>query len=266
MTSLAVADTIVAASKAYVDRKAKQESQESATTSSVRWGIHDWGTLLIVCFGCLIGMTRLRGRRWIRVFWNITLVVYFGLVTGNLISLAVLMGWAASGIAWKLAPGLAIVILFSLLMPPTTKRNLYCSHLCPHGAAQQLLKNRWRTKWRLSAKWSKRLRWCPGLLLATAAIATLLGRTWNLAAWEPFDAYIWYIAGIGSLTLAIGSLLVSAVVPMAYCRYGCATGRLLEYLRRSAAATKFSFADGCVVAIAAATWALVYFDWPGIAS
>ena len=261
MTSLAVADTLVAAAKAHFERQIEAQQPKPTPSPIVRWGMHDWGTLLVVCMGFLIGMTRLRGRRLVRNFWNFALGAYFGLVTGNLISLAVVMGWAAKGIAWKLAPGLAIVILFSLLMPPITRRNIYCSHLCPHGAAQQLLKNRWRTEWRISAKWSKRLRWCPGILLVTATLATVFGRTWNLAAWEPFNAYVWYIAGFGSLTLAIGSLLVSAVIPMAYCRYGCATGRLLEYLRRSAAAAKFSFADGCAVLIATAAWLNVYRGW-----
>jgi len=44
---------------------------------------------------------------------------------------------------------------------------------------------------------------------------------------------------------------------MAYCRYGCATGRLLDYLRRSAASAKFQLADGVVVSVAILAWTLV---------
>ena len=33
-------------------------------------------------------------------------------------------------------------LLAAFLIPLTTKRNLYCSHLCPHGALQQLVKKR----------------------------------------------------------------------------------------------------------------------------
>lgn len=261
MTSLAVADTIVAAARAYSEQQAKSDAPPER--SWFRWRFHDWGTLAVLCCGITIGLTRLRGRREVRILWNLILVGYFGLVTGNLISLAIVMGWAAQGIAWRLAPGLAIVVLVSLLMPPTTRRNLYCSHLCPHGAAQQLLRNRWKPRWRLSAAWTKRLRWCPGVILITATWATIVGSHWNLAAWEPFNAYIWYVAGFSSLALATGSLVVSAAIPMAYCRYGCATGRLLNYLRRSAASTRFSFADGCVLLTAAAAWGLA---WSGILS
>lgn len=255
MTSLAVADTIVAAAKAYGARQAAAAAPKPF--AAFRWRLHDWGTLIVLGIGILIGMTSLRGRRWLRVVWNVVLVAYLGLVTGNLISLAIVMGWAAKGIAWRLAPGLFLVVLISLIMPPLTRRNLYCSHLCPHGAAQQLLKNRVQTSWRISAAWSRRLRWLPGGLLVTAVLLTLLGQNWNLAAWEPFNAYIWYVAGASSITLALVSLGASAVVPMAYCRYGCATGRLLDYLRRSSHSRRFTFADGCVVLMAALAWGLV---------
>lgn len=254
MTSLAVADTIVAAAERYVERQTK--AAEQVRGQHIRWTANDTGTLIVLCCGIVIAMTRLRGRRWVRAVWNLILVGYFGLVTGNLISLAVLMGWSAQGIAWRLAPGLAVVIFVSLVLPSTTRRNIYCSHVCPHGAAQQLLKNRWKLGAKIPAAWLKRLVWLPGTILCAAIIATALGQTWNLAAWEPFNAYIWYVAGASSLTLAVVSLVLSAVVPMAYCRYGCATGRLLDYVRRSAASVRFQIADGVAVVMAVLAWGL----------
>ena len=252
MTSMAVAETVVAAAKAYTDRAAQKRSETERRR--IHWSHHDTGTLAVVCCGLLIGTTRLRGRRWVKNVWNLTLVIYFGLVTGNLISQAVVMGWAANGMAWRLAPGLALVVLVSLVLPPLTRRNLYCSHLCPHGAAQQLLMHRCKTKWRLNHAWSRRLRWLPGVILVAATLATVTGRSWNLAAWEPFNAYVWYVAGMTSIALAIASLAVSTVVPMAYCQYACPTGRLLNYVRRSAAATRVTIADILAVMIAAFAW------------
>lgn len=241
MTSLAVADTVVAAAKAYVQQR--QEAKQQTAQRTLRWSNHDTGTVLVLACGILIGLTRLRGNRWIRNLWNLTLVIYFGLITGNLISLAVVMGWAASGVAWQLAPGLTLVVFVGLMLPPLTRRNLYCSHLCPHGAAQQLLKNRLRTKWQLPQRAAHSLKWLPGTILILAIGATLTSQSWNLAAWEPFNAWIWYVAGISSIVLAIGSLAASTVIPMFWCRYGCATGRLLEYARRSARAHRFTTAD-----------------------
>ena len=228
-----------------------------------RWSIHDVGTIIVLAGALLIGLTPLRGRGRLRKLWLSLLVAYFGLVTGNLLSLAVISGWTAQGIAWHLAPGLACVLVFSLLLSATTKRNLYCSHVCPHGAAQQLLKLRLPDGSDSAApknprRWLKHVRAAlkcvPGLLLFTATAITILQWDVNFAAWEAFDAWIWYVAGFASLSLGIGSLAVSAFVPMAYCRYACATGRLLEYVRHSAAAARFCLADAGAILLAVFAW------------
>ncbi len=48
----------------------------------------------------------------------------------------------------------------------------------------------------------------------------------------------------------IASLIAASMIPMAYCRYGCATGRLIDYLRRSAKSHQLTLADGAVVLLA----------------
>ncbi len=247
MTSMAVAETIIAAAGEY-------EARKSAAATEVRrrrihWTRHDVGTVFVLVAAIVTEMTRLRGSRRIRICWNVFLVGYFGLVTGNLISLAFVLGWAAKGFAWRLAPGLAAVLLVSFILPAATGRNLYCSHICPHGAAQQLVKG--RLKWNNGSRWLRRLRWLPWMTLWVAVVVTLLGLDGNLAAWEPFNAYVWYITGASSIVLFVASLLLSAAVPMAYCRYGCGTGWLLQYLRRSARSDRFLPADGVLLVLLA---------------
>lgn len=255
MTSMAVAETIVAAAEESYHRQ--QQAREQKHRSSIHWTAHDLGTVLVIIGAVLIGMTRLRANRRLQTAWLLVLVLYFGLITGNLISLAILMGWAVKGIAWRLAPGLLAVICISLILPPTSRRNLYCSHLCPHGAAQQLLRKiRW-TRWRPNRRILNCLRFVPGAVLLAGTLVTLRGMTSNLAAWEPFDAWIWYVAGTASIILAVISLLASTVLPMAWCRYGCATGRLLEYLRHSARADRFRLADGILLTTTVLAWLFV---------
>ena len=252
MTSLAVADTLVAAA-AELEQRAANASQP-VPERSVHWGNNDIGSLAVILLAIVIGTTRLRGMRWVGVIWNLVLIGYFGLLTGNLISLAVLTGWAASGVAWRFAPGLVAVVFVSLVLPPVTKRNLYCSHVCPHGAAQQLLRRLSRRRWKIPARWSTLLTWVPGVTLVAAIVVTALGIDGSVASWEPFNAYIWYVAGAGSIAVAIVSLAVSAKVPMAYCRYACGTGRLLDYVRRSARSDRLQFADIIAVALAVSLW------------
>lgn len=251
MTSLAVADTIVAAAKEYEIRQ--QQALEEVQRRTLHWGFHDIGTLLVLLCGTTIALTRLRGLRWLRVVWNVVLVAYFGLMTGNLISLAVVFGWAGRGIAWKLAPGLASVVVVSFVLSAFTRRNVYCSHICPHGAAQQLLRRKAVKSQRLRAI-LKRLRWVPGVTLVAATVVTFLRLEFNLAAWEPFNAYVWYVAGAASLCLAVFSLVFAWFVPMGYCRHACGTGRLLDYIRRTAKSDRFTFADGVAICLAVGSW------------
>ena len=49
-----------------------------------------------------------------------------------------------------------------------------------------------------------------------------------MAPLEPFDAYVWQVAGAATITIAIVGLVVSAFIPMSYCRYGCPTGAMLK--------------------------------------
>lgn len=248
MTSMASAETMLAAAAEYHRRLQTNAGPPVQESTAVRWTAHDTGTVAVLLVGILIGMTRLRGIKWIRRTWFVILIGYFGIVTGNLLSLAVVSAWSFGGIAWQMAPGMAAVIIVSLLLPPASRRNIYCTHLCPHGALQQLLRHlRWR--WKSGRRLLSRLRFLPGLILVAAATITILQVPWNLAAWEPFDAWIWYIAGPASLILAAVSVVLSAVVPMAWCRYACGTGRLLEYLRHSAQAAKFQMADAALVGL-----------------
>jgi polyferredoxin len=89
-------------------------------------------------------------------------------------------------VALKAAPGLVLLAAAALLVPWSTRRQIYCHQICPHGAAQQLLLLRCR--WTPPARLAQALEYIPGVLLAFALLTLLLGWQVNLAALEPFDA------------------------------------------------------------------------------
>ncbi len=59
----------------------------------------------------------------------------------------------------------------------------------------------------------------------------------------------WRVAGWATVAIAIVGLAVSLVVPMAYCRFGCPTGAVLNYLRLQGAGDRFTRRDLAALAL-----------------
>jgi len=80
----------------------------------------------------------------------------------------------------------------------------------------------------------------------------------DLNALEPFDAYVWRVAGIASLVIAITGLVASLFVPMAYCKYGCPTGALFKLLRSAGDHEQVGMREwlalACIAAVAIWRW------------
>ena len=262
MTSLAVAQTIVAAAKkAGQKADAPVESSAKPFYAGVRWTTADWSTIAaLALLGVLSRMGWFR-QRVVRRLWLVGVFVVIGLWAGNLVSMALIAGWSAEGIAWRLAPGLAAIAAVALVAPPLTKGNPYCNHLCPHGAIQQLVRPSAKSKRRikLPAKLQRVLLWVPGVMLVIAYVMLITTATIDLSSWEPFHAYLFRIASWSAIGLAAITLLLAAFVPMGYCRLGCPTGRLLDHLRRTASSHKISMAD--IVSVLLLIGAVVMTRW-----
>lgn len=270
MTSLAVAETLAAAGDAW-EPPVEETPDSWFARASDRFGpLGVWVSPLGVWLGRLAdGFDEVRwtaaeivtlalvlsvvipGRRpWLRhrfrAVWLAAVFAVIGLWTGNLVSMALVAGWSAEGIAWRLAPGLAAVAVLAVVAPPLSSGNPYCNHLCPHGAAQQWLRPKpgSRRHRSLPPRVSRWLMKVPGITLVIAYLTLLLVPRVDLSSWEPFHAYLFRFAGWGSIALAAATLGFSAVVPMGYCRFGCPTGSLLEYLRRTARSDRITAPDG----------------------
>lgn len=246
MTSMAIVRGIVSAAEQQRRFATEQTSQPA---SAFHWKLRDVGTGLVVLFGLVMSLTSLRLSKAARTIFRLVLVVYLGLLNGDLISQAMFVGWAQSGIPWRHAGGLVMLTAAAVCVPVTARRNVYCSHLCPHGAAQQLLRNRlpWRLKLRKPiARW---LTTAPVLLLVWCISVAMTQIPISLASIEPFDAWIFRVAGWASITIAIAGLVASMFVPMAYCRFGCPTGTVLNYLRLNGRSHYWSRRDWFAVAL-----------------
>jgi polyferredoxin len=177
-------------------------------------------------------------------------------MNGDLLSQALFVGWAQSGVSWRLAPGLAALTAIAFIVPPISKKQVYCHHICPFGAAQKLVRIGATSRLRLPPRFVRALKLIPGLLLLLVVVAAM--RYWpvNLAGIEPFDAFVFWIAGAASICVAVVGLVVSRFVPMAYCRFGCPTGALLNYARYHSRSDRLTIRDAFALTLLMAAVAI----------
>ena len=201
--------------------------------ASLTWRWRDSGHLFVVISAAVMAFTSLRGLAWARLAHHILMVGYVGFYSSEMLSQSLFVGWARHGVPWRQASGLVMLGMVALLAPVFTRRQLYCHHICPHGALQQLVARRLRWQLQVPRGLNRWLEKAPYLLLGVVVFSAALQLGLDLNGIEPFDAYAWRIAGGASLVIALAGLVASFFVPLAYCRYGCPTGAVFKILRYS---------------------------------
>jgi NosR/NirI family nitrous oxide reductase transcriptional regulator len=252
-TSWAVAESLKTRAVVWLEESAPRPPLPGWLLS-MRWRWQDSGHSILILSAFLMAFTRLRGIPWMRHAHHLLLVVYGGFWAGEMISQGLLTGWAGGGSPWRSAPGFVLLTAVALLGPVFTGKQLYCHHICPHGAFQQLLARRLPWQWSPGKRTDRLLGRLPFALLALALFSAMLGWRLDVNQLEPFDAYLFRIAAPGVIALAVGGLIWSLFTPLAYCRYGCPTGALFKILR-SGAGTKSGWRDAAAAALILTAWA-----------
>lgn len=245
-TSMAMAREVI--------RTARAEQLYVAGTHHDRYSyvknfLIDMGTLALVSLALIVAMTRLRRRRIGRIVLPAFMVAYLGFFNGDMVSLALIAGWARHGLPF-LDIGLLVLCAVAFVLPMATRHNVYCHHICPHGALQQLLRRVTKRRYRLNRRLASLLSYIPGILLAVCVLVAMSSTKFSLVNLEAFDAWIFQVAGWATILIAIVGLVASLFVPMAYCRYGCPTGFLLNFLRLNARSDKWSRIDWAALGLA----------------
>jgi hypothetical protein len=241
MTSMAIARSVKA--------RLQLSAGEIVERPPLRLGWRDVGMLVVLTAATAMAFGRPEWRhRWKRPY-QIALIVYVGFIAGDLLAQGLFSGWARTGVPWTTAPGLVLLATAALLVPWATRKPLYCHHVCPHGAAQELIGKIRPARWHvtLPASVVRGLELLPGALLILVLIVALLAVPFELAGIEPFDAYLVRSAGWATLTVAGVGLVASAFVPQAYCRFGCPTGALLNFVRGRGRTDVFSPRDAAAL-------------------
>ncbi len=239
MTSMAVAEGIMR-------RLASADAALAVPPPPFRITSRDIGLALVIAAALVLAFTGTHGRKWIRRSFQVFVIVYVGFLTGDLLAQSLIVGWAQQGSTpWRTAFGLVLLLAAALAIPWASGKPLYCQHICPHGAAQELIGRIAPRRWRivLPKDFASGLKWLPPLLLGFVVTVSMLVLPIDLAHIEPFDAYVIKAAGWATLSIALVGLIASLFVPMAYCHYGCPTGALLNFVRARGPTDRFSRRD-----------------------
>ena len=227
---------------------------ESATRKfRLRW--QDAVLVLVLSGGCLFAFVKSERIQKFRLVFSIFTIVVFGFLLGDLLAQSLLVGWMESRIPWEDTPGLVLLAAAMFVIPLFSAQPVYCQFICPHGNLQRLLMKirpaKWMLKPSVDLKWVGRL--VPCFLLLLVLVISFFRLPIDLAGIEAFDAYLIRSAGIATLLVFAIGLLVSFFIPMAYCKYGCPTGLLLEFIRKRSGKNSFQLRDavGLIFLIAA---------------
>jgi Na+-translocating ferredoxin:NAD+ oxidoreductase RnfG subunit len=251
-TSWAVAEGL----KRRAEKWQQAGSALPAWWSEVRWRWQDTGHGLVILSALAMAFTRLRGQIWLRHGHHALLVIYGGFIAGEMLSQGLMTGWAGAGTPWRNAPGLVLLAAVALLGPVVTRKQLYCHHICPHGALQQLLAKRLPWQWSPSRKVDRLLSGVPFALLGFVLFVAMLAWRVDLNALEPFDAYLFKVAGGGVIALAIGGLVWALFTPLAYCRYGCPTGAVFKLLRITGEKDRLGWREAVAAGVILIAWGM----------
>ena len=189
-------------------------------------------SIVWIAIGLVVGFSkRLGSRKWRMGFAAISVIA--GLTLGWMVSQDQLVGWGKHGISSGIALPLLVLTAVALLIPTFTGKNVYCSRICPHGAAQTILGSLVKKRYALHSRVHRSLQKLPWITLIAIWVIALAGVALPLAQAEPFE--IWssgFYAILPAAILTIG-LVAAIFLPQAYCNYGCPTGALLKFLTHS---------------------------------
>jgi NosR/NirI family nitrous oxide reductase transcriptional regulator len=153
-----------------------------------------------------------------------------GIALGWMVSQDQLIGWGANGFGLRNILPLLVLTAVALLVPAFTGKNVYCSHICPHGAAQSLAGQLVKKRFVLPSKLHAIMVRVPWLTLLVIWVLAFVASGVPFAYFEPFETWSsGFVAFVPAAIFTIG-ILSAFFLPQGYCHYGCPTGALLRFL------------------------------------
>lgn len=191
-----------------------------------------WKTSLALAWiglGVLLSFGRGKWKSRVRLPFAV-ISVAAGITLGWMVSQDQLLGWGRDGFDPMAALPLFALTAVAMMVPAFTGKNIYCTRICPHGAAQTLAGTVVKKRFALPRRIHGIMERVPWLTLTVIWVLAFVASGVPLAYFEPFETWSsGFIAFIPATIFTVG-LIAAFFLPQAYCHYGCPTGALLKFL------------------------------------
>lgn len=112
-------------------------------------------------------------------------------------------------------------------------KNIYCSYICPFGAAQEFLIKLKTKKIKISKNMVLLLKFIQKVVVIIFAISIVLNIDIKLSELEPFTIFLYKSVSITVLIMASLILAASAFIPKPWCAFLCPTGYAIRFFQKS---------------------------------
>ncbi len=159
-------------------------------------------------------------------------IVILGIWCGYFLSLAVFKSWLINGVVLQMQAAMFGIFILSVFLPLFTRKDFYCTYVCPFGAMQELAGKISTKKVSFPKPVKAFLRWTRFGVLVIIFILLFIGLDLPLSDMEPFSLMQFRAASLFVLILASFMIVLSVFIAKPWCRYFCPTGMFLSLFRK----------------------------------
>ncbi|MCH5230760.1 MAG: 4Fe-4S binding protein [Muribaculaceae bacterium] len=214
--------------KAGIEYAAKNENIfVSSKKESEKLPLKFYITIVIILAGGIIPFfIKDKRYRTLQLILNVLLLGFWG---GTFISYSLMTSYAANGISQVTLIPTGLMLIAAFIYPFFGKKDYYCLWMCPYGSFQELLGKCVKVKIKMKPEVIKWLNYFRQALWFVLMWLLWTGLWFDWMGYEPFAAFFFKDAGVVTLCIAGGFLILSLFVQRPYCRFVCPTGSLFKY-------------------------------------
>lgn len=190
-----------------------------------------WAVIFVVLSGMFVPLF-LKKKKHFRTIQLILNVAVLGFWSGTFISLSLLTSYLSNGLNLLAAIVPVLLLTAAFIMPLFAGPGHYCNWLCPMGAAQELTGKLSPFKIRLSNKTVHYLTIFRNFLWYSMMLMMWLGVGFEIMDYEVFSVFLIKTASMPVIIIGVVFILLSAFMPLPYCRFVCPTGTLMKHTQK----------------------------------